>query len=191
MSQSYSGSDGENKPREMVYRSMAQAKARLHQAGRVWNGATTLGEDSHEEARIRIRRELHASTMAYLDQIRRFRQKKWLREAWSEQIEGLEYSLEDLSERRFSTQATRVEDYDASSGREVTKTVERPWMLTIPEADAVIDRLDSAALALGFDDSPKNDNTPTGAGHNPGDEQSVEDTEFINANPLEMGANGD
>lgn len=169
--------DPGDKPREMVYRAMADAKHQLHQAGRVWTGA--IGADRPERARKKVRRELHAAAMSYLDQIRRFEGKNEVEEVWCEDVAGLDASLAELAEQRFSTVTVREQEYNESSNRTRAVNRQRPWLLTIPQADAVINQLDACALALGFDDNPRRNANQTGAGLNNAPE-SAEEMDHIN-----------
>lgn len=177
-----------DKPREMVYRAMADAKEQLHRAGRVWTGA--IGAEQPQRAREKIRRELHAAAMAYLDQIRRFEGKSDVQEQWNEDIESTGKSLCGLADNRFSTVTVQEQQYNTQTNRTEYVSQKRPWLLTIPEADAMINQLDSCALALGFDDNPGDGDRGNVAYSEVGGDATQTENEH-SPQPVEVGGNGD
>lgn len=175
--------DSGDQAQQMVYRSMAHAKDCLLQARRAWVGTT--GQET-DHAREVARRELHAATMAYLDNIRRFRRKD-LGEFWNGDIPELSgeiSSLDNIADHGGFGSVTVMQTQQTDSGRAVQRPQQRPWMLTLKEADAVIKRLDDCAVALGYDDSPESSPKRTGAGA----PDSPEEMEHINN---EVVINGD
>lgn len=158
----------------------------------------------------RARLELHGAVMTYYDQLRRFRSLDRLEGPWHEQavadgwtttatvandgeLERVEtpMTLELLGQQRLDVDRRKRRTRDPDTNATTTEIVEDAWSLSRQQALAVIDQLDTCAHKLGFDIQPSRQAKVTGAGKQNGDTPDPEDMEHLNANPLEMGANGD
>jgi len=161
------------KPREMVHKSQALCAEWLHQLRRARQGMPDSPDPERAE------RELHDAVMLYWEQIKRFRRNGHIEERWHSEpvFDGL--TLQDLAEKRLTTEERVVTRTDPMTNSEETVTVDEPWQLTPIHARQVFDALDTCAHALGFDAAAERIADETGAGVD--DEPDADQMGYLNS----------
>jgi len=130
--------------------------------------------------------------MLYWEHLKRFRLDSRLEETWKNEpvieVDESELTLSDLGDLRLrtTTETTRELDPETNAVRE--QTTRKPWTLPPTKAIQVVDALDDATHALGFDAKADRVGDETGAGLD--DDPDPEEMEHLNAE-VKVDAAGD
>jgi hypothetical protein len=104
----------------------------------------------------RVRHGLIDMPLGYRSEIERYRLTKNLEDVWYEDIsEGMDISLEEISEYVFETEERREQVTDRSTMRTKTQTRTQPLVYEPEELRQIKKQLDKCLHELGFDEPPK------------------------------------
>jgi hypothetical protein len=98
-----------------------------------------------------LQRKWHVQVLSYRQELARYRNRKQIREMWTEDIGDLDISLAEIKDAEFSTQDRVVEQFDPDTQQRRKVTQSEMFVFSPEQLVEITAKLDDCASALGFD----------------------------------------